>query len=93
MITPKTQDDLDQGTKVYLTNVEKLSPSNQEYINFMGRIQGSKIRSQSALTQNKYESNTPIKEEDLQKENQHNIIEIPISHSFDKKMSLSTQSK
>ena len=30
--------------------LKNLSPPNQEYINFMGRVQGSKIRSQSIIT-------------------------------------------
>ena len=55
----------------------------------MGRVQGSKIRSQSVIT-----AETQKKEKKISaKKWGHNIIEIPVMNSFDKKMSLSTLSK
>ncbi|CAI2380132.1 unnamed protein product [Moneuplotes crassus] len=65
-------------------NLNSISPTNEEYLNFMGRVQGGKIRSQSAANLRKKQIH------DQKPKRSNNIIEIPVMNSFDKKMSLST---
>lgn len=61
-------------------------PPSEEYHNFMGRVQGGKIRSQSAINIHKREAKQPVQTADP------DVIEIPLG-SFDKKMSQGSISK